>query len=283
MDTELLRTFLEVASTRHFGRAAGNLYLTQAAVSARIKLLEEQLGQPLFLRSRNNIQLTAAGERLLPHAETVLTAWSRARQEVALQKAQSRQLSLGATTGLWQYLLPDALPALHRALPDVALRAEAHGAQPLLDRVLAGTLDLVVVYDAPATPELAISNLAELELSLVSSERDLTLKEALAGAYVAVDWGTAFGLYHAKRFGEMVPAVLHSTEADVAERFIRQAGGSAWLPERVLEGESGLYPVADAPRYQRATCAVYRRNSERLALITQALSCLSRKVDGAAD
>lgn len=66
MDIELLKTFLEVHKTRHFGRAADNLHLTSAAVSARIKQLEQYLGVTLFVRKRGNIQLTSEGERLLP-------------------------------------------------------------------------------------------------------------------------------------------------------------------------------------------------------------------------
>lgn len=64
MDTELLKTFLEVSRTRHFGRAAESLYLTQSAVSFRIRQLENQLGVNLFTRHRNNIRLTAAGEKI---------------------------------------------------------------------------------------------------------------------------------------------------------------------------------------------------------------------------
>ena len=74
MDTELLKTFLEVQKTRHFGKAAENLYLTQSAVSFRIRQLEQSLGVPLFNRFRNNIQLTVAGEMLLLHAQAVLSA-----------------------------------------------------------------------------------------------------------------------------------------------------------------------------------------------------------------
>nr|VUD34356.1 HTH-type transcriptional regulator hdfR [Raoultella sp. NCTC 9187] len=51
MDTELLKTFLEVSRTRHFGRAAEALYLTQSAVSFRIRQLENQLGVNLFYPS----------------------------------------------------------------------------------------------------------------------------------------------------------------------------------------------------------------------------------------
>ncbi|MGF1808122.1 LysR family transcriptional regulator, partial [Aliivibrio sifiae] len=71
MDTDLLKTFLEVTKTRHFGRAAEHLFLTQSAVSFRVRQLESQLGNPLFTRQRHNVQLTAAGERLLPYAEAI--------------------------------------------------------------------------------------------------------------------------------------------------------------------------------------------------------------------
>ena len=63
MNTDLLRTFLEVAKTRHFGHAAENLYLTQSAVSSRIRQLETTVGVPLFTRQRNNILLTPSGDR----------------------------------------------------------------------------------------------------------------------------------------------------------------------------------------------------------------------------
>ncbi|MGL5484955.1 MAG: LysR family transcriptional regulator, partial [Shewanella sp.] len=89
MDTDLLKTFLEVSRTRHFGKAAENLYLTRSAVSFRVKQLESILGVALFERQRNNIQPTPAGERMLGHAEAVLTAWERAKQDVSLSQLQS--------------------------------------------------------------------------------------------------------------------------------------------------------------------------------------------------
>ena len=52
MDTDLLKTFIEVSKTRHFGKAAENLYVTQAAVSSRIRQLESRLGVELFSRRR---------------------------------------------------------------------------------------------------------------------------------------------------------------------------------------------------------------------------------------
>ncbi|WP_306518920.1 LysR family transcriptional regulator [Rheinheimera sp.] len=99
MDTELLKTFLEVQKTRHFGKAAENLYLTQSAVSFRVRQLEQSLGVILFSRFRNNIQLTAAGELLLPHAQAVLAAIQTAKQQLNqqyhLQKNRKMLLSAG--------------------------------------------------------------------------------------------------------------------------------------------------------------------------------------------
>ena len=83
MDIGLLKTFLEVNRTKHFGQAAENLFLTQSAVSARIKLLEQTLGVPLFTRSRNNIELTPAGARLVKLADSIINTWNRARLEIS--------------------------------------------------------------------------------------------------------------------------------------------------------------------------------------------------------
>lgn len=100
MDTELLKTFLEVQKTRHFGKAAENLYLTQSAVSFRVRQLEQSLGVTLFSRFRNNIQLTAAGELLLPHAQAVLGAIQTAKQQLNMQYHLQKNRKLLLSTEL---------------------------------------------------------------------------------------------------------------------------------------------------------------------------------------
>jgi DNA-binding transcriptional LysR family regulator len=104
VDTELLKTFLEVSRTRHFGRAAEALYLTQSAVSFRIRQLENQLGVNLFTRHRNNIRLTSAGDKLLPYAETLMNTWQAARKEVA-NASRHNEFSIGGSASLWECML----------------------------------------------------------------------------------------------------------------------------------------------------------------------------------
>ena len=82
------------------------MYLTQSAVSFRIRQLENQLGANLFTRHRNNIRLTPAGERLLPYAESLMNTWQLAKKEV-VRSLQHTELSIGATASLWEaYLTP---------------------------------------------------------------------------------------------------------------------------------------------------------------------------------
>jgi DNA-binding transcriptional LysR family regulator len=277
MDIELLKTFLEVRNTRHFGKAADNLYLTQAAVSARVKQLEDYFGIRLFIRSRNNIQLTAEGERLVPHAETMLLAWSRAKQDVAIKQDQKFQLNMGTTTGLWQFVLQDKLSLVHQHFPQLALRAEARSNEDQIRQVLERSFDLVVSYDASTQPELSATPMGRLKLVLVSSLPGVTAKNAFQHNYVYVDWGTAFDMFHARRFADAPPAMLHTNMASIAESFIHQHGGTVYLPEKVLQQPDNgkLFQVEGAPSFSRDLYAVYRSNADHIELIEQLIPHLA--------
>src|SRR3989304_6207047 len=149
MDIDLLRTFLEVYRTRHFGRTAENLYLTQSAVSARIRLLEETLGGPLFTRTRNDIPLPPARTRLLKYAESILNAWNRARQDTALGEEDKISLAIGASYSLWDTLLQDWTHVLYRELPGVALQAEAPGPEGGIRPLHHRPLDMRFLFEPP--------------------------------------------------------------------------------------------------------------------------------------
>ena len=84
MDVNLARTFLMVAETGSFIHAARKMNITQSTVSARIKSLEDQLGRPLFGRSKTGAALTAAGEQFQKHALALVRVWQHAQLEVGL-------------------------------------------------------------------------------------------------------------------------------------------------------------------------------------------------------
>lgn len=163
MDSDLLRTFLTVQRTRHFAQAAEQLYLTPSAVSFRIRQLEAELGVSLFHRRRSNIQLTAAGERLVAHAEALLAAWQQARQAVGGVAASHWRLSLVAPP-FWPQLLVGSGSDLLALAQQQSLTIDWLPPQPAAQRALReGRVDLVITADAEDDAGLTALPLARLD------------------------------------------------------------------------------------------------------------------------
>ncbi len=246
MNTDLLRTFIEVARTRHFGDAAENLYLTQSAVSARVKQLEAMLGIALFDRQRNNILLTREGERLLPHAENILAAWQIALQDVGAMSNQSIQLTLGATSNLWDTFIQALLPTLATRFPELYIRTEVNTSQELIRSLLGGRSDMIVVMDPPANDDLRSTPIGHLELLMVSSQKGASMEQVPEIGYVFVDWGTAFNMKQARLFDRPLVPRLHTGQAHIALDFLLAHGGCAFLPKLWLKAQlkkGMLHPV----------------------------------------
>jgi DNA-binding transcriptional LysR family regulator len=90
LDLAQVRAFVAVAGQLHFGRAASELFLTQQALSKRIQRLETVVGEQLFLRQHQNVRLTPAGERFLPHARALLSVAQDAADAVRHRPAPLR-------------------------------------------------------------------------------------------------------------------------------------------------------------------------------------------------
>lgn len=259
MDTELLKTFIEVQRTRHFGKAAENLYLTQSAVSFRIRQLEQQLGVNLFSRYRNNIQLTASGERLLPHAEAMLAALQRAKQDMAVSAEQAVPLSIAATANVWDAFLLQGFIRLQQALPDLSWRAESLGKDQIARQVLERHLDLAILFDAPKMDEMQIDKLGDVKLVPVTTFADNNAASAMLHSYIHIDWGTAFDTQHARFFPELPAPYIRTGSARIALELMQQSGGSAYLPETMVQNlmaDNSLTLIKDAPVMTRELFAI---------------------------
>lgn len=277
MDMDLLKTFLEVSRTRHFGKAAENLYLTRSAVSFRVKQLEGLLGVALFERLRNNIHPTPAGERLLSHAEAVLTAWERAKQDISLCQQHSMQLMLASGHNIWDAYLQHHLQPLHLGLPGVALRTEVLSSSQMIRQLIERTLDIAITFEPPKLDDVELVKLSQVELSLVSNVANTRLADAYQQGYIKVDWGTAFNILHAQEFTQLPIPVLHTSSARMALDFLANNGGCAFLPNGLIKSQldsQQLFTVTDAPAINRPVYGVYWTKSDRLGQIEQAINLL---------
>ncbi|WP_086929427.1 LysR family transcriptional regulator [Agarilytica rhodophyticola] len=265
MNTDLLRTFLEVAKTRHFGHSAENLYLTQSAVSSRIKQLEAMIGVPVFTRQRNNILLTTAGERLLPHAESLLASWQLAVQEVGVPTKKNAQLSLGGTSNLWDTFLQSLLPKLAIKFPNLYMRTEINNSQHLVRSLLGGRVDIFATLDPPANNDFEAEVIGDLELIMVCNHAGKQIEDIPNLGYVFVDWGTAFNIQQARLFTEPVAPILHTAQSRIALEFILSHRGAAYLPRALVQSyldDQNLFQVSDCLEVKQEVFAVYIKGSD---------------------
>ena len=142
LETDLLRTFVATAERGGFTRAAQALHLTQSAVSAQVRRLEDAVGAELFLRGPREVRLTPAGERLIGYARRILTLGEEALASLAEQGAAGT-VRLGCMDDYATRFLPDLLAGFWRANPGVLVEVRTGLTAQLLDR-LGAELDLVL-------------------------------------------------------------------------------------------------------------------------------------------
>jgi DNA-binding transcriptional LysR family regulator len=280
MDIELLRTFLEVNRTRHFGQAAEALFLTQAAVSARIKLLESTLGVRLFDRLRRDIRLTPEGNRLVKHADVLIAGWRKARQEVSFGGAQ-QQLAVGGSLRLWDVLLQDWFHRVRQRLPALAIIAESHTQEVLTRHLLDGLIDLAFMVEPAQLDVLQIEDVGTIDLVLVGGKPDTDIETALGDDYLMVDWGLAHALEHRRLFPDAPEPRIRVSQAKMALAHLLALGGFAYLPVPLVAehlDNASLYLVKDAPLMQRHVYAVYPLRGAKNKLIRSCLKLVSADV-----
>ncbi|BCI43874.1 HTH-type transcriptional regulator HdfR [Salmonella enterica subsp. enterica serovar 4,[5],12:i:-] len=270
MDTELLKTFLEVSRTRHFGRAAEALYLTQSAVSFRIRQLENQLGVNLFTRHRNNIRLTTAGEKLLPYAETLMNTWQAARKEVA-HTSRHNEFSIGASASLWECMLNAWLGRLYQLQePQSGLQFEARIAQrqSLVKQLHERQLDLLITTEAPKMDEFSSQLLGHFTLALYCSSPARKKSEL---NYLRLEWGPDFQQHETGLIAADEVPVLTTSSAELARQQLSALNGCSWLPVNWANEKGGLHTVADNATLSRPLYAIWLQNSDKYSLICDLL------------
>lgn len=282
MDISLAKTFLEVVATGSFVGAAERLHLTQTAISARIRLLEDQVGRRLFVRNRAGARLTPAGERFQHHATTLVQVWERARQQVALPAGRANLVGVGGEFSLWSPVLVDWLLWMRQAHADVAVRAEVDTPSRLLDRVQDGSLDVAVLYSPPPRPELVLELLAEEKLVLVTTAEDGGVR---AEDYIYVDWGEPFTISHATAFPELANAGVSISLGPLALSYMLAVGGAGYFRSAVVQPyveSQQVRLVERAPEFSYSVYAVYstRSAAEVIEPVREGLRlCANRKIE----
>lgn len=244
MDTRVFQTFIQVAQTKHFGHAAENLYITQAAVSARIKQLEEFYGSQLFIRDKNNLKLTPAGQTLLGHAHLMVEQMVLSKQALTLAKQQKINFNIAATPNVWDAFFSSRIQEAIRFFEQVSLGTEISVREAIQRKLAAKTLDIGLLTDPIKDEDYTNQLIGHFELALVATKPNI---EPVFEQYVLVDWGLTFQKEHALHH-KFQPALRTST-AMIALEVILSQGGCAYLPVELVSPyvDSGELFIIETP------------------------------------
>ena len=169
MELWQLRTFRVVAETLNFTKAGERLNLTQSAVSHQIKALEDDLGEPLFLRSKRGVKLSQKGRLALEHAERILDEAAAMREGVSgHDSAPVGQVRAAAGTQAFVHLFANLFELFMREHSGVELsfRTTASTDQTVMD-ILNGAADVGFASMPVYAPALKVTELFEDELMLI--------------------------------------------------------------------------------------------------------------------
>lgn len=152
MDLKQLSNLIHVVELQSFSKAAAFLRIAQPALSRQVKALEDELGVLLLERHGWGVTATAEGLILVEHARKLLRGLQEAREAVlALQAEPQGEVTLGVPTSVGAALVPELIQQFRRAFPKVSLRLVEAFSASVHEWLLAGRLDLAILYETRET------------------------------------------------------------------------------------------------------------------------------------
>jgi DNA-binding transcriptional LysR family regulator len=263
MDTVLVRTFLEVLTAGNFQNAAKRLFVTQSAVSLRIKRLEEELGRELFERNKTGAELTPAGETFERFARSTLKLWEEAKYQVAVPEGLDSLLMVGCQYSLWPRLGMRWLRMMEQELPTTAIKAQVGMPDRLLRLMLDGIIDIGVMYTPELRPGLEVRPLMEDKLVLASTEPDYP--PDLDERYISVEWSPEFISLQAKHFPHHTNSRVSLALGSLAVQYVVRNKRAAYFPARAIETQIAngeLHIVAEAPAFSFPAYVVWNPDKD---------------------
>lgn len=277
MDITLFRTFLEVANTGSFVSASERLFVTQSAVSLRIQKLEQELGRPLFIRSKAGAEMTAAGREFERFALGHIKLWEEAKQQIAIPKGYNYSLVIGGQYSLWPRLGFRWLDNIQSLMPDLSIRTELGMPDRLTRFMIEGIIQSALLYTPQLRPGLMADKVMEDELVMVASWKFPNM-EQIQERYLFVDWGPEFVQAHSIHLPDLINPGLTFALGALAIEYILRRQKAAYVPARsVAEHISAgrLHLVPDAPKFPYPIYHIWRedlpeivQSTARKALIT---------------
>lgn len=291
MDIDDLRIVATVAKHGSMNRAATELHMVQSSITARIRLLEDELGVPLFIRHSRGVRLSDAGTRLLSYSDRIQNLFNEAVASIKEDGIPKGSLRIGSTEPAVSLRLPQILAAYTARYPSVALTLITGNTSELVERVMDRGLDGAFVAGPVNLPDLTEEPIFREELVLVSHASTPSI-DALSRA---VDV-KAIVLANGCSYSEMLSGILETrgithqmlplASFEAIRTCVQSGVGVTLLPKQLLSGAwtDPSIAVHQLPGSTGHAETVFIRRSDNLSLSSlNAFLVLSRASSNLSD
>ena len=268
--------FLTIAERRSVSEAAAVLYVTQPALTTRIKNLERELGVDLFVRTARGMRLTAEGRAFRSHAQRAVQELSEGRELLReLREGRVGELLVGTAPAISTYVLPLVLRRFQAAFPNVHLIVRTGHSEEILELVLREQVHVGLVRELPH-PSISSLPLYEDEIVLVvhpghrfDDVPSIAVHELGGERLILFDRTSSYFVLTSAFFREagVVPrGVMELDNVDATKKMVEHGLGIAFLPYTAVRGELAAgtlreVAIAGYKPVRRQIVAIRRRDA----------------------
>jgi len=154
MEIDYFREFLVLVDTKNYWKASERLFIGQSTLSKHIKLMEQELGVPLFTRTSRKVELTSYGNLLIPHAQSITSSKFAYQEQLSIEKdSQNGKFILGTIPSIAQYMITDILANFNKKYPASLIRVIEDDSFNLKELLRQHKCELAFIREIQDAPE----------------------------------------------------------------------------------------------------------------------------------
>lgn len=247
MEIRNIITFLKVAGTQNFSKAAEQLGYSQSAVTVQIQHLEKELDTQLFERIGKRVYLTEKGQEFVFYANEIMKVTNRALSFSKKNSIPRGKLKIGGVESICTALLPDLILKLHKACPEIEIVIKSGTTADLIEMAKGNDVDLIFTLDqkicnpewicaAQRTEEIIFVTLGEEKREKKSAQ----IQELVQEPFLLTEMGAAYQ-YELERLlserGLRISPVLEIGNTETIINLLKRGMGVSFLPEFTVRKE----------------------------------------------
>lgn len=272
MEIRNITTFLKVAATQNFSKAAEQLGYSQSAVTIQIQQLERELQTQLFERIGKRVYLTKSGEDFVAYANQIMNAVEQAAAFSGEKNTLKGKLRIGGVESVCTTLIPELILELHEAFPEIELVIRSGTTDELIELAKRNELDFVFTLDKKLNhPEWIYASQTAEEIIFAAPKKQnfpaMSIEELVQKPFILTERGAAYRYELEQLLAEQelrIEPILEIGNTETIIKLLKRGMGYSFLPKctvrQELENEELVQIQTDFPVVKMYCQLLYHKN-----------------------